>query len=356
MPEPFSVMAGWWWRFERYEIVDGVIRPTAGAKLERYDPWAAYKEVGRRRRGPLPHEELLELVQGLTFTVRENGEEGALTDKSAADLVAWCNRHGLLGVLSHETMMATLAPRWEPSTDDDEYLVPTQLLYSRTGEGWDTLAQPRHSLRPGRLRNTVEDRGRLLTREEFRKGWKEPGVIHQQVGAPAIRQNSFASSWRRYFPAVPQREAESYRYPAPLSNGFWDAYGEPVRDFVRVARRLREAVAYLETPPSDVGKEVAPDPARVQHGTDVLQALTRTISPTLYPDGEGHYRQEWLATSLVGALALMFLLDLTEQRQIWTCKACGKLFLSKAYQALYCSSTCRYRVQKRRQRQPKALT
>jgi hypothetical protein len=43
----------------------------------------------------------------------------------------------------------------------------------------------------------------------------------------------------------------------------------------------------------------------------------------------------------------MALLDLTERRRVLTCRTCGRVFVSAAYQALYCSERCRSTAQKR---------
>ena len=83
---------------------------------------------------------------------------------------------------------------------------------------------------------------------------------------------------------------------------------------------------------------------------DAFQSLVRTVRPAILPTPEGSLRQEWLSTSLLGSFAMMALLDLTESRRVLSCKMCGKQFVTTAHQALYCSGTCRYRFQKRRQR------
>ena len=102
-----------------------------------------------------------------------------------------------------------------------------------------------------------------------------------------------------------------------------------------------------------VGKDAteagSQDLGRIRRGMDILHALTRTVRPTLLPS-DGVLRQEWLSTSLLGTLAMMALLDLTEQRRILTCETCGGVFVTKAYQARYCSDRCRFTAQKRRHR------
>ncbi len=138
---------------------------------------------------------------------------------------------------------------------------------------------------------------------------------------------------------------ETHRYPSPLSDAFWRAYAEPVEDFVKAAVQLCNALNLLDGA-ADVGSQAL---GRVRKGMDILHALTRTIRPTLLPS-DGVLRQEWLSTSLLGTLAMMVLLDLTERRRILTCEKCGGVFVTKAYQARYCSDRCRFTAQKRRHR------
>ncbi len=112
-----------------------------------------------------------------------------------------------------------------------------------------------------------------------------------------------------------------------------------------VVGQLRKAPALLDDA-ADAGSQ---DLVRVRSGMDILHALTRTIRPTLLPI-DGVLRQEWLSTSLLGSLAMMALLDLTEQRRILTCETCGGVFVTKAYQARYCTDRCRYTAKKQRHR------
>src|SRR5437868_5639888 len=58
--KPTAVSHGAWWRFSEYEIADGWIRPTARAKLERYDPWQQFRgsrklTMGEAKRRVLAH-------------------------------------------------------------------------------------------------------------------------------------------------------------------------------------------------------------------------------------------------------------------------------------------------------------
>ena len=102
-----------------------------------------------------------------------------------------------------------------------------------------------------------------------------------------------------------------------MFKAFWGAYAEPVEDFVKAAVQLRKAPALLDDA-ADAGSQ---DLVRVRSGMDILHALTRTIGPTLLPiDG-----------------VLMALLS-------------GGVFVTKAYQARYCTDRCRFTAPKRRHR------
>ena len=39
------VTVGDWWRFDRYSVRNGLIRPVEGASLERYNPWETGREI-----------------------------------------------------------------------------------------------------------------------------------------------------------------------------------------------------------------------------------------------------------------------------------------------------------------------
>ena len=141
----------------------------------------------------------------------------------------------------------------------------------------------------------------------------------------------------------------TYRYPRPLTPEFWRAYAEPVEEFVLAATQLADAIERLGTA-KPLNDATDGDRQTLRDGMDKLQSLVRTVTPAVVPTPEGSLRQEWISTSLLGSFAMMALLDLTESRRVVACESCGGLFVTKAYQARYCSSTCRFRVQKRRHR------
>ena len=48
------VQVGYWWRFSKYQIVDGVIFPADGATCERYDPWQLFDQARALLWSPVP--------------------------------------------------------------------------------------------------------------------------------------------------------------------------------------------------------------------------------------------------------------------------------------------------------------
>ena len=89
-----SAVQGDWWRFDRYEIKDGVIRPAASARLEWYDPWLAYRQVEYQKGAAPPYEDLLKLAAKLQSTLP--GQPHLLTKASERAVIEWLLRHGQL--------------------------------------------------------------------------------------------------------------------------------------------------------------------------------------------------------------------------------------------------------------------
>ena len=119
---------GMWWRFSDYQIAEGsmpenlpsalsdqfrYIRPALGATLEKYslDIGDGYEEADNSEH--ITHEDILSLDLG-----------------SEVEILDWCRRLGLLGILPQRAVSIRLAPRWRPTVDDDRYLFPTMTSYS----------------------------------------------------------------------------------------------------------------------------------------------------------------------------------------------------------------------------------
>ena len=147
---------------------------------------------------------------------------------------------------------------------------------------------------------------------------------------------------------MPREQRNTYPYPLPLTEAFWQQYAEPVDDFIRAARdlvaavttlaRLKEAGALSEVTHQDRTRAL-----------DALHGLIQAVQPVLRWTEDGTVHDAWAAPSLIAAFGMMVRQDLA-QRRLARCQRCDRLFTSEAYQARYCSARCRQTVQKRRQR------
>ena len=175
--------------------------------------------------------------------------------------------------------------------------------------------------------------------------WWEP-----EPGWPRIER--FSETWGRHFPSVPEEELDTYAYPMPTTPKFWKLYGEPVEDFVAAGLALETSIRMLCSLRGKTRLTQRQQEVREQ-ALDVLNGLAGTTSPYAVSDQNGAYRQDLQLTSLIGALAMMALQDLTGGGQdihICAAKDCGRVFTSKAYQAAYCTERCKKRAEMQRYR------
>ncbi len=172
--------------------------------------------------------------------------------------------------------------------------------------------------------------------------WDDP----MEPGLPKPKKR-LDEEWVSYFPTVPRQQAQTYPYPRPLSEDFWQLYAEPVPLFMTHALRLRTAFQFL----------AEKMPHTIAGGLDTLKGLLTSISPTLELCKDGSLRQRWSAPSLLASFAMMALQDqIGGDRSILECETCEKVFTSTNYQALYCTDKCRWTAQKRRYRARKETT
>lgn len=363
MPENLEVAGGMWWRFASYELEEGRIVPSPGADLERYDPWEAYREVRQKgSENEPPYQSLVRLIKHTQFEVVFKSLEPTLqrdrvrlTPESEQALLDWCTQYGLLGVLMHRFSAVTLAARWEPVRGDyvrdgvtREAIAPVLRRLFPVATGWEATATTRSARA---IEPTDTKRAQDVVSEEDRPSdWPVPYVIAQDASANRFEEEPLSKTWARFFPSVPEAERESFNYPVPLSEPFWKMYAEPVDDFLDAARGLLSALRALGR--MKPYKEASDDErSELVRGRDALHSLTRSVSPTIELSEDGSIRQEWIAPSLLASFGMMALQDLSEDRRVRSCAACGSIFLTSAYQAQYCSPTCRNRVQKQRHRE-----
>lgn len=379
MIQPFDMILAGWWRFTQYELWDGSIRPADGAKLIWYDPWEAYKKSWDRnawandsdsletswleiRNQYPPYRSLLKFITDLTLIPSPEGkihhptlESGHghrynLTPESEVSLLEFCNQYGVLGILPHQAQSVFLAPRWNDQLGTNRLWI-TQHHYVRGNTGWLPLFNQQIGGDTDVLENMPEKKDEIVSEEYLPEDYVRSGVLLQSLQRVEFSQEPLRKTWAKFFPSVPEEEQETYKYPPPLSDGFWHLYAEPIADFLRGAALLKEALDRLsrikpqETITSD-------DIYNVNYGKDILHSLLAPVGLVLSPTEEGTFKQQWVASSLLASFAAMAFFDLTQARLL-RCRRCNQLFTSDAYQAAFCSSRCRQAAQKKAYRDRK---
>ena len=333
MAAPFEVLAGPWVRFDHYVVERHVIRPAPGAVLQPYDPWAEFRRAREDGSVPRPYESLANLCHSLAWVWDEEWRKGLAPEGEAA-VLRWCSEYGLLGVLCHKVLSIDLHPLWEADGARVNVLVNT---YSRAAGEWERIPYSFYVDRellptPSSAFAPIQDSSGLPRAKAIVRSW---------LGT-SVEPLPLAKGLWPFFPGVPAEEAERYEYPLPLTVPFWEQYGEPVHEFVQGAALLDSALGHLSK---------ASEPERTsdyEAAVRILDALVAGVGPTVALDQEhGRLRQVWRCDSLISSLAMMALQDMTEGRRLLECEICGKLFVTDAYQARYCSARCRFTAQKR---------
>jgi hypothetical protein len=358
----FQGAVGVWWKFSRYELREGYLRPAPDAALIPYDPWAAYRAVRQDRiSGTAPHETLLALMEEVgpgTYSLGPR-PQFIVPPRAATAIVRWCETWGLLGLLPHCAQALVLPATWEPITLPDgqellDVLFPAVTRYLRTPTGWRGQTQLQMGPEVPHVVGRPEGRGQLVAPEHLAATMPRPGVLFRELRDVIWTEAPIDQRWAPFFPEVPAAERAGYAYPAPLSEAFWHAYAEPLDAFVHAANTLREALAGLAHIPP-FAEATADDKAAVGQAAGLLQTLIADVSPSPNVTPAGEIEPLWVSTSLLSSLAMMAFLDLSERKgRLLRCETCGTLFFSGAHQAKYCSERCRNRAQKRAYR--KGLT
>lgn len=370
MPEIVEIALGPWWRFDAYELRRGYLRPKPGAQLHQYDPWAEYRQAigeggqqrsrGSNREWLIPYEELLNLTRELTVKIAKPSGYPRLDRADEERLLAWLAEHGLLGILPGRAETVTTALRWGKGQS------ATCAQYWKAAHGWCAVNMMLFAPDDGRVL-TPRTVGAVVTpRHRRAMGWPEPGVgiycdsphstwteddVHESATEVAFKGGGYATvpvhhlrfeplarTWARFFPDVRRRESETYDYPEPGGERFWEMYAEPLLEFMAEAAALGRVLEELASEQL---------PAR---GLRMLEELVRPVVPSLERTQNGSLRQKWVCPSLLTSFAMMALLDQAEGRRLLRCD-CGRLFVPLSPKAEYCSERCRARVQMRRYRQ-----
>jgi predicted nucleic acid-binding Zn ribbon protein len=101
---------------------------------------------------------------------------------------------------------------------------------------------------------------------------------------------------------------------------------------------------------NDPGSSWFPTFARAPKRLGRINLLRRSVSSVLDFESDQKLMLRRVAPSLLASFADMFAQDQLYHRPMLQCIGCGTPFVWSAYQAKYCSETCRLREQKRRLR------
>ena len=328
--ERLEPLAGQWWRFTRYELKDGYIRPAPDATLSAYDLWSE----------PSPGADTAyELLANLVPRGWDAGDNGTVSPDTAAAVLEWCEQYGLLGVLLQRVEKVVLQAwtederailqEWNGTEEEtDRYQIRRQ--FHRVPQGWQTVS--------------YKD---WIAEGEAPQADPAGVMLHLIDDSVEMVFEPFGRTWAQFFPSLPRDQWESYRYPKPLSEEFWDLYCEPVEEFMNTAAWLQEKLTTLAK-----GRETTDDGRVVPYPDDYVLAIHElndhvgTVRWFLQqrPDS---FMQRWGSPSLFTSLVLRALQDVAGAKRPLICLTCRRLFVSPAYQARYCSSRCRQTMNKR---------
>ena len=342
--ETLDLARGPWWRFDKYEIGDGYVRPAAGAQLSAYDPW----DVDLQK-GDAPYRRFVEFVDAIETGPPSEDDRApfGITDGSARLIVDWCAEFGLLGSLPQRALIMELAPSWEPLRGQSaprDTLAQTAVRHVRDSYGWQSIET--QQLSGTWLVDEPEMAGELVSDQDRAEQFGPGSVtLFQQLRQDSLAKKGLGEVVWQYFPGLSPDVGDTFQYPRPESDDFWHIYAEPIHRFVSDSWAARNAIMFIKA--AVEGQEVDRVP-----GGQALGALLSGVSPAL-----GTMRSTrdvmmfWRAPSLMAALVMMAVQDLVMgKKRLYQCANCGRPAVSAKTSAQYCSPRCRQTAQKRAQR------
>lgn len=286
-----------WPRFDRYEIREGRIVPTAGAKIHWYDPWGDYLRSKGDTGGQPPYISLAALHDKLDEDGETNWEPGkgkppTFSEQGLNAILKWTDQHGLLGVF-HQTTIRT---------DDPGDELPLPPMWTRALGRWQespmgTITKP-------------QDRICLTT------------TVAGQFDLQVIN----ARTWLSHFlgPDLPAR------LPAPDSEEFFMRYGEPVWDWTDAMLTMVGAIV-----------------ERNEYGDELLNVLAGAATRARRFE-RAHVQSHIVFPSLLSAWAEMAWQDFEGGNRIGTCGYCGGRFTTDREWTKFCSRDCATKERQRR--------
>ena len=330
---------GNWVRWSQYHLVNGVVGPAPRATPLPYDPWASFRtNAGKYRTVSQPYLALLELrrrlkeeeARGISPTQLQGRDTRGLIvgSPTAADqlILDWCTEHALLGILP---VMATCIRL--DDVDDRHELAIKRTYYIRDGKRWNLGTTQQFEWLS--TREATEERLREMVKKA--KGtvtWLNFGTrAHDELPLEELRD---------FFPKL-ENAGGGFVPPLPLTDEFWQAYGEPVWEIKKYCHLFGEAVDYMKL--WNAKRSADQQDSSVRRASMFLRDLAQNV-PLDDLDGTR------TSAGLLASYALMFLWDRREGRRCLQCENCARYLVSNETRARYCSPRCRNIVQSRRHR------
>ncbi len=368
---------GEWWRFDRYDIRNGYIRPAPRATLARWQPLDDFQVIrAGRKEQDSPYQSLLRLVNGLRWDANAR-----LTPESTEAILRWCAENGLLGLLLHQVQVVRFAPRWErrieqpvpPDVQASTKQLRESVLRSpdeRTKQVARWFEQPPPKREPlfytqriyscrscgsfrfgdiqtltTTLQGQPKQRGKIVSGGQWHRSARE--VLIHNLWTGEWEEEPITNTWARFFPSIPAAERATYQYPQPYSEAFWRLYAEPIADFLAAARVFKEA--FDSAVLFKGSEEIDDDSGRITPTMGKLNALVPNVGPALVKLPDGGVEQRVVSPSLLGSLAVMAQQDLASERRVVRCanERCQLMFVAVGYQTRHCSRQCAFVAEKR---------
>ena len=342
---PIPVTGGWW-RFSEYEARDSpkaarvgpelrdyfrYIRPTPTAKLTQFDASIGPQDGGTA----VDVDAILKLDL--------NSED---------EILKWCAKYGLLGILPEQASLIRLPARYEvpPGLPDSRTLLRAQVVYVKTHIGWKGVDKtsigpksPVLELEPG---ETAE---KYVEPEGLPASLEASVLTTSALFSEEIIERGLAEGLSMYFPDVADDDRLSYDYPMPLSDRFWFEYGESLGSFRNAVIQFRTMLENLK----DIWPlDSAPEEAlrNLVFGRNQLHAIL-SARPALGLGVDG-FEPKWAFSSLLAMFALAAHMNLVGGKAVRQCQRlrCRRLFMTPVKTKRYCSERCRRSEEKARNR------
>lgn len=354
---------GEWRKWSRYDLADGIVIPAEDAELlPPYDPWKEFRanlgkyrtvkgqpylpflELGRNMRKVMRYDTALAELENPSRFLMDDLQEAPVPVPSEIEelILAWCNNHGLLGLVPVLTNSIRLDPRLTPQSGDTLHRVMFQRCYHRLGGRW--IEYTARDTANGRTPDEVKGSVYQIYKESLRPtvSWFDD-CIWSYKELPLERIKAFfrpASEWKSFQP------------PRPGSLEFWQVYREPIWLIASWALWFEKRVDNTSLWAGGAPNALAV--ASPLNDYSALEQLAASTAPSFQFYAErNRLDEERLSPGLLASFALMFLWDRAEGRRVLHCQNCNAYFVSDEPRAAYCGPKCRNTAQVRRQRMKK---